>query len=50
VNGGAGELHYDICFGAAASATTRNAEADKALIAFLAGPNAAPTFKAKGLE
>jgi molybdate transport system substrate-binding protein len=45
-----GELHYDIRFGAAASATTKNAEAAKALIAFLAGPKAAPTFKAKGLE
>jgi molybdate transport system substrate-binding protein len=45
-----GELHYDIRFGAAASATTKNAEAAKALIAFLAGPKAAPAFKAKGLE
>ena len=45
-----GELHYDIRFAAAASATAKNAEAAKALIAFLAGPKAAPTFKAKGLE
>jgi molybdate transport system substrate-binding protein len=45
-----GELHYDIRFGAAASATTKNAEAAKALITFLAGPSSAPTFKAKGLE
>lgn len=45
-----GEFHYDIRFGAAASATTKNAEAAKALITFLAGPKAAPTFKAKGLE
>jgi molybdate transport system substrate-binding protein len=45
-----GELHYDIRFGAAASATTRNAETARALIAFLAGPRVATTFKAKGLE
>jgi molybdate transport system substrate-binding protein len=45
-----GELHYDIRFGAAASTTTRNEEAAKSLIAFLAGPKAAPTFKARGLE
>src|SRR4029077_11025945 len=45
-----GEFHYDIHFGAAASATAKNAEAAKALITFLAGPKAAPTFKAKGLE
>jgi molybdate transport system substrate-binding protein len=45
-----GEFHYDIRFGAAASATAKNAEAAKALITFLAGPKAAPTFKAKGLE
>jgi molybdate transport system substrate-binding protein len=45
-----GELHYDIRFGAAASATTKNAEAAKALITFLAGPGSATTFKAKGLE
>jgi molybdate transport system substrate-binding protein len=45
-----GELHYDIRFGAAASATTKNAEAARALIAFLAGPKAASTFKAKGVE
>jgi molybdate transport system substrate-binding protein len=45
-----GELHYDIRFAAAASAATKNAEAAKALIAFLAGPKAAPILKAKGLE
>jgi molybdate transport system substrate-binding protein len=45
-----GDLHYDIRFAAAASATTKNAEAAKALIAFLAGPKAAPILKAKGLE
>ena len=45
-----GELHYDIRFAAAASATTKNAEAAEALITFLAGPKAEPTFKAKGLE
>ena len=45
-----GEYHYDIRFGAAASVTTKNAEAVHALITFLTGPNAAPMFKAKGLE
>ena len=45
-----GEFRYDIRFSAATSATTKNAEAAKALISFLAGPKAVPTFKAKGLE
>ena len=45
-----GEFRSDIRFAAAASATTENAEAAKALITFLAGPEAAPTLKAKGLE
>jgi molybdate transport system substrate-binding protein len=45
-----GEFHYDIRFAAAVSATAKNAEAAKALITFLAGPKAVPTFKAKGLE
>jgi molybdate transport system substrate-binding protein len=45
-----GEFHYDIRFTGAASATAKNADAAKALIAFLAGPKAVPTFKAKGLE
>ncbi len=44
-----GEFQSDIRFAAAASATAKNAEAVKALIAFLAGPRAAPTLKAKGL-
>lgn len=45
-----GEFHYDIHFAAAASAMAKNVEAAKALITFLAGPKAVPTFKAKGLE
>jgi molybdate transport system substrate-binding protein len=45
-----GDLHYDIHFAAAASTTAKNADTAKALIAFLAGPNAAPILKAKGLE
>ena len=45
-----GDFHYDIRFAAAASAATKNAEAAKALVTFLAGPQAASTFKAKGLE
>jgi molybdate transport system substrate-binding protein len=45
-----GEFRYDIRFAAAASATTENGKAAKALMTFLAGPEAAPTFKAKGLE
>jgi len=45
-----GEYRSDIRFGAAASATSKNAEAARALIAFLAGPKAAPVFKAKGIE
>src|SRR5438309_5034877 len=45
-----GEFRSDIRFAAAASATTENAGAAKALITFLAGPEAAPTLKAKGLE
>jgi molybdate transport system substrate-binding protein len=45
-----GDLHYDIRFAAAASAKTKNADAAKALISFLAGPKATPIFKAKGLE
>ncbi len=45
-----GEFHYDIRFGAAASASAKNAEAASALIAFVTGPKAAPIFKAKGLE
>lgn len=45
-----GTFHYDIRFAAAASTTTKNADAAKALIAFLAGTKALPTWKAKGLE
>jgi len=45
-----GEYHSDIRFGAATSATSKNAEAAKALIAFLSGPTAAPVLKAKGIE
>ena len=45
-----GEFHYDVRFAAAASTTTKNADAAKALIAFLAGTKALPTLKAKGLE
>jgi len=33
-----------------ASATTKNADAVKALIAFLASPKVTPILKAKGLE
>jgi molybdate transport system substrate-binding protein len=44
------EYHYDIRFAAAASSTTKNAEAAKKLIAFLAGPAPLKVFKAKGLE
>lgn len=45
-----GEFHYDIRFAAAASTSTKNSDAAKALIAFLAGPKALPILKAKGLE
>jgi molybdate transport system substrate-binding protein len=45
-----GEFRYDIRFAAAASAATENMKAAKALIAFLAGPEAAPAFKANGIE
>jgi molybdate transport system substrate-binding protein len=45
-----GEFHYDIRFAAAASNSTKNVDAAKALIAFLAGTKALPTLKAKGLE
>ena len=45
-----GEYQSDIRFGAAASATSKNGEAAKALIAFLSGPKAAPVLKAKGIE
>lgn len=45
-----GELHYDIRFAAAVSGATENPEAARAPIAFLAGPEAAAVYKAKGLE
>jgi molybdate transport system substrate-binding protein len=45
-----GEFHYDIRFAAAPGKSTKNAEAAKALIAFLAGPKVLPVLKAKGLE
>jgi molybdate transport system substrate-binding protein len=45
-----GEFQSDIRFSAATSATSKNAESGKALIAYLAGPKVASTLKAKGLE
>jgi len=39
-----------IRFASATSATSTNAEAGKALIAFLSGPTAAPVLKAKGID
>jgi molybdate transport system substrate-binding protein len=45
-----GEFLYDIPFAAAASDATKNAEAARALIAYLAGPKAAAVYKANGLE
>ena len=45
-----GEYQSDIRFGAATNAASKNAEAAKALIAFLTGPKAAPVLKAKGIE
>lgn len=45
-----GEYQSDVRFGAATSATSKNAAAAKALIAFLSGPKAAPVLKAKGIE
>ena len=44
------EYRLDIRFGAATSVTSKNAEAAKALIAFLAGPMAAPVLEAKGIK
>jgi molybdate transport system substrate-binding protein len=45
-----GEYQMAIRFAAATSATSKNAAAGKALIAFLSGPEAAPVLKAKGIE
>ena len=45
-----GEYQTDIRFAAAASATSKNADAAKALIAYLTGPKVEPVLKAKGIE
>ncbi len=45
-----GEFHDEVRFSAAASSTTKNAEAAKALIGFLTGSKPAAVYKAKGLE
>jgi molybdate transport system substrate-binding protein len=45
-----GEYESDIKFAAGLSATAKNAEAGKALIAFLKGPKAGAVLKAKGLD
>lgn len=45
-----GEYQSDIKFAAAVSAASKNADAARALIAFLTGPKAAPVLKAKGIE
>jgi molybdate transport system substrate-binding protein len=45
-----GAYQSDIRFGAATSAASKNAEAAKALIAYVSGPKAAPVLKAKGIE
>jgi molybdate transport system substrate-binding protein len=45
-----GEFRYDIPFAAAASGATKNAEAARALIAYLSGPKAAAVYKSKNLE
>jgi len=45
-----GEYQTDVKFSGAVSATAKNAEAGRALLAFLKGPTAAAVFKAKGLE
>ena len=44
-----GEFERYVSFEAAANAATKNGDTAKALIAFLTGPKAAPTFKAKGV-
>jgi molybdate transport system substrate-binding protein len=43
-------LAYDVHFAGAASAETTKAEAVKALLSFLKGPQAAELFKSKGIE
>jgi quinoprotein glucose dehydrogenase len=45
-----GDYQLAIRFAAAASATSKNSEAARALIAFVAGAEAAPVLKAKGIE
>jgi molybdate transport system substrate-binding protein len=45
-----GEFQYDVRFEGAVSATAKNPEAAKALIAFLTGPEAGAVFKASGLD
>jgi len=45
-----GKFRYELRFGAAASSTTKNADAAHELIGFLVGPEAARVFKTKGLE
>ena len=45
-----GKLRYEIRFGAAASVAAKKTEGAQALIGFLVGPDAARTFKTKGLE
>ena len=45
-----GRFHYDIHFGAAASVAAKDMPGAQALIGFLVGPEAARTFKTKGLE
>jgi molybdate transport system substrate-binding protein len=44
------EYKTDIRFAAAASATSKHADAVKALFDYLAGPKAEPVLKAKGIE
>ena len=45
-----GEYQSDIRFGAASSAQSTQADAAKALIAFLAGPKVTPVLKANGID
>ena len=45
-----GEYQSDIRFGAATSAQSKQAEAARALIAFLAGPKVTAVLKAKGID
>ena len=45
-----GEFEAGVNFEMAVSSAVKNTEGAKALIAFLAGPKAAPAFKAKGIE